>query len=97
MISPGELQIGLWVTVHHWEWLVSPVDISGNTICKIRGDGSWVGALLQVSAISLPFVVVIQHTPGRNGETFKNTIQLDTRQAILHELGPEFVKSALKL
>lgn len=94
MITPGELQKGQMVTVHHWivqETELNP--LNGGTAITTRQslDRSYCGDVLEVLAIALPYVSVVRRDlpPGCKPDPFR----LDTRVAILMELSKEFVDS----
>ena len=93
IISPGELAIGMFVTVYEWiPWDAPSFEgglLGGTTMVK-HTDHSWCGDVLKVEAIQLPYVVVSLPNQG----WLSSNVRLDTRRVNLMELTPEYVEAA---
>jgi hypothetical protein len=86
MISPGEITVGMVLTVLEWEPIIrEPDGIFTTTRTEVR-DNSWKGDILDVEAVQLPFIVVRER-----GGCPTRGITLDTRRVTLMELTPEFI------
>jgi len=91
MISSGEISKGMCVTILEWEPIIREPDgifTMTQTVCK---DNSWKGALLDVMAVQLPYIVV-----NERGNTYGQNITLDTRRVKLMELSSEFIEAKTK-
>lgn len=90
MITKGEIAKGHFVTVLKWlprEFpAVRMLGFDGGT----HVDRSWVGDVLEVMAVDLPFIVV-EH---RSASGY-NPIQLNMDELVLKELSPEFVAASI--
>lgn len=90
MITPGEITKGMALTVFEWEPVVREPDGLFTMTRTVHQDNSWKGAILDVEAVQLPYVVV--HERGYEGRNFT----LDTRRVKLMELTPEFIEAATR-
>jgi hypothetical protein len=94
MISPGELTVGMQVTVHSWNPRDVPrFDLIGGATTVTHVDTSYCGDVLTVEALSLPYVVLraFSHRPSPY-----DVFRLDTRRANLMELSQEYVMASTK-
>lgn len=73
ILTIDELKVDQYITIHSWN----------------NGDHSWVGEVLKVKAVQLPFIAVIEHQNHNDG----GFISLDTRLLTLMELSPEYVEA----
>lgn len=87
LLSPGEISVGMHITILEWEPIVHEADGFFTQTCTVTQDRSWCGDVLKVTAVQLPFVVVDE---GRGGFGLRG-INLDTRHVKLMELKPEYV------
>jgi hypothetical protein len=92
MLTPGEIAKGQYITVLKWK----KRDIQAMPLLGVAGgeytDRSYVGNVLQVLSVDLPFVLVARLT-----EHYKpnERLQLDTRELFLKELSAEFAETAI--
>lgn len=91
MLSPGEITVGMTITVLEWTPVVHEPDafsalMTGVTTATTHRDNSWCGDVLDVEAVQLPYLIV-REGDGVLGHGFK----IDTRRAKLMELSPEYV------
>lgn len=102
MISPGEIAVGMYVTViankplERQDFTATPFGIpdpDGSGVVTIANeDRSGYGDCLLVKAVQLPYVVLAWTEKGiLQGQTFK----MDTRKSTFMELSPEYVKAML--
>jgi len=82
MISAGEIQKGMMVTVLNWSDQHNHSIWGAESIVK---DKSYIGDQLEIIGISLPFIRV------KRGKSNEN-ITLDTRDLTLMELSEDFIK-----
>ena len=87
-ISPGELSVGMYVTVLGWKEkeMVSKSAFVGVSKTMYE-ESSWVGNVLKIEAINLPFIVTNEL------EMIESRPTIDTRKATLMELDLDFVKA----
>lgn len=94
ILSPGELAVGMFVTVHnHAPYTKEHVSdgglFSGPTVVTTKThDRSWYGDVLTIKAIDLPYIVFQAEN---NCPTDKHISTLDTRRTTLMELSDEYV------
>ena len=97
IISNGELAIGQKVTVLSWKQIlideVTGNFLTGETQIQTRtvNDNSYKGNVLEIVAIDLPYIAVINHSDNWQKKAFK----LDTRRVDLMELSEAYVKAIL--
>lgn len=91
MVSPGELKVGMNVTVMSWKQREG-LDFDGFGVKTITyTDRSYVGDVLRVEAIDLPFIVV---TTSSHSILLRGVpIKLDTREVLLKELADAYVEA----
>jgi hypothetical protein len=88
MISPGEIAVGMVLTILEWEPYVQEGDGIFTMTRTVQQDHSWEGELMEVTAVQLPYVVVIERR-----SKWLIPITLDTRRVKLMELSDEFIKA----
>lgn len=93
ILSPGELEVGMFVTVHnrapYTKEHVSDEGFGGLTVVTTKThDRSWYGDVLTVKAIDLPYIVFQAEN---NCPTDTHTSTLDTRRTTLMELSDDYV------
>ena len=90
MITPGELCVGDFITVH--SWIHEERDVENflfGTVTKAKHQNhSFTGDPFVVTAICLPFIVVddVRHIDGNYA--YHSRIKLDTRRVVLMPLSP---------
>jgi hypothetical protein len=92
MLAMDEVEVGKYVTILQWHPMEPPA------IVKVMAKGAptefipktWVGMVMEVVAVSAPFVIV---DVTANGEVVRQT--LDTRECDLQSLPEEFAQAAL--
>lgn len=95
MITPGELCVGDFITVH--SWIHEERDVENflyGTVTKITHmDHSFEGDPFVIRAICLPFIVVddVRHTNGCYA--YHSQISIDTRRVVLMPLTKEYIKA----
>ncbi len=86
-ISPAELAPGQFITVlSHAPEESESEDNFGNIRVIQKQEKSFIGDVLTVLAVDLPFVAVKE-------QKYNSKYALDTRKTILMELSPEYVKA----
>lgn len=88
MLSPGEITKGMKITVVNWNPREIPTfslfDTQPATVT--HEDTSWCGDVLEVLAVSLPYIVI------RDVRSFRgHPCRIDTRQCSLMELSAEYI------
>lgn len=90
IISPGELTIGMHVTVFQWNKEEKPgFQETENMLLALLGktnDKRYCGEVLQIKAVQLPYLAI---------EVLGHITTLDTRDCQLMELGEDYVKAKM--
>lgn len=88
IISPGELTIGMYITVFEWnKEEKSGLQESENMLAALLGkakDKRFCGEVLKIKAVQLPYVAV---------EYYGQILSLDSRDCKFMELNEEYVKA----
>jgi hypothetical protein len=98
MLTPGEITVGMKITVVAWKPREVPdLNLFGDptitSTVTVINDRSWCGNVLEVIAVDLPYIVI--RKLDETMECLKAPSRLDTRECSLKELKPEYVKAIL--
>lgn len=98
VLPHDDLKAGLYVTVLEWKPREVP-DLRGGlgfgglgVTYRTVQDNSWVGDVLRVEAVDLPFVVARAYYP-RTRTWDKAPFKLDIRRLVLRLLSPEYLEA----
>lgn len=94
IISHGELAVGQFIMVANPRIVETPIPMPDGTITLLKQeDRTFMGVILKIEAVELPFIVIhagVEMTPGVSA----SNIILDTRGRIFMEPKLEFVRAA---
>lgn len=96
MMEPEKLESNQFITILEWKSAKAPQaqgDIFGLMLGGGRSmeDRSYVGEILQVQAVDLPFIMAAV----RSGESAGRQVRMDSRRCEFKELSPDYVNVAL--
>ena len=86
MLSNGEIEVGMNVTITEWEPRTINTVLGGQRIVK---DRSYIGEEMKVIAVALPFVKVLKKDKYNGGKVTEETLNLNELK--LMELPDSFI------